>query len=172
MSAVQAKTARALRVDANRLAEELQALPRSSTRQLREHWQKLIGSPPPGKLSRDLMMRVIADQLQEAAYGGLPSAAKRRLAALARGAEKGAEASASTPMVRLKPGTKLVRTWRGKTHTALVLEDGFEHAGKRYTSLTQIAGEVTGAHWSGPRFVGLATSQRLAFVGRTHDGSQ
>ena len=58
-------------------------------------------------------------------------------------------------MLRLKPGTKLVRAWRGKTHTVLVLDDGFEHQGKRYTSLAQIADEVTGAHWSGPRFFGL-----------------
>ncbi|HTI80805.1 MAG TPA: DUF2924 domain-containing protein [Acetobacteraceae bacterium] len=61
-------------------------------------------------------------------------------------------------MLRLKPGSKLVRAWRSKTHTVLVLEDGFEHQGRRYASLTQIAGAVTGAHWSGPRFFGLVTT--------------
>jgi Protein of unknown function (DUF2924) len=27
--------------------------------------------------------------------------------------------------------------------------------GRRYRSLTIVAGEITGAHWSGPRFFGL-----------------
>ena len=76
------------------------------------------------------------------------------------------------PVLRLKPGSKLVRAWRGTTHTVLVLEDGFEHQGKRYASLTQIAGEVTGAHWSGPRFFGLATSQQPACKGKSRNGSE
>ena len=104
-------------------------------------------------------MRVIADQLQEAALGGLPPAAKRKLAALTRNAESDAE-QAGYPMLRLKPGSKLMRAWRGKTHTVLVLDDGFEHHGKRYISLTQIANALTGTHWSGPRFFGLVTPQQ------------
>jgi hypothetical protein len=48
-----------------------------------------------------------------------------------------------------------VREWRGKTHTVVVTEDGFEHAGKTFPSLTKIAHAITGAHWSGPRFFGL-----------------
>lgn len=157
--------------DRGRLAEELQALPHRTARELREHWQTLIGSAPPSGLSRDLLMRVIADQLQEAALGGLSPAARRKLAALSRSAENDADASAGLPMLRLKPGSKLVRAWRGKTHTVMVLEDGFEHQGKRYASLSQIAGEVTGAHWSGPRFFGLATSQRAASSRTSRDGS-
>ena len=59
------------------------------------------------------------------------------------------------PPISLKPGTRLVREWRGVTHTVLVHADGFEWNGKRYRSLTVIAREITGAHWSGPRFFGL-----------------
>jgi len=36
-----------------------------------------------------------------------------------------------------------------------VTEDGFEYAGKTYSSLSKIAQTITGAHWSGPRFFGL-----------------
>jgi Protein of unknown function (DUF2924) len=143
------------RQDGGRLTEELQALPGRSTRELKQVWQTLLGTQPPSKLSRDLLIRVIADKLQETALGGLAPAVKRRLAALGCRSENGAETGLAHPMLRLKPGTKLVRAWRGKTHTVLVLENGFEHQGKRYTSLTQIADEVTGAHWSGPRFFGL-----------------
>ena len=58
----------------------------------------------------------------------------------------------------MKPGTKLVREWHGHAHTVNVLEDGFEYRGERYPSLTRIARRITGVHWSGPRFFGLAKS--------------
>jgi hypothetical protein len=55
----------------------------------------------------------------------------------------------------VKPGTRLVREWNGQTHTVLVHADGVEWRGKRYRSLSIVAREITGAHWSGPRFFGL-----------------
>ncbi|MEM8736942.1 MAG: DUF2924 domain-containing protein [Planctomycetota bacterium] len=47
----------------------------------------------------------------------------------------------------------MIRTWRGKTFEVEVLEPGkrFGFRGREYRSLTQIAQEITGAHWSGPR---------------------
>ena len=48
-----------------------------------------------------------------------------------------------------------MRQWRGRTHKVLVGEDGFEYEGQHYRSLTAIAEQITGAHWSGPRFFGL-----------------
>ena len=53
----------------------------------------------------------------------------------------------------LKTGATLVRRWRGHTHTVLARGDGFEYEGQRYRSLTVIAEQITGAHWSGPRFL-------------------
>ena len=63
----------------------------------------------------------------------------------------------------MMPGVRLVRNWRGKAHTVLVLENGFEYAGERYRSLTEIARRITGSHLSGPRFfgVGPAVTQQL-----------
>jgi hypothetical protein len=170
MRGPQERTARSMHDNRGRLAEELAALPGKTTRELMEAWQELIGTPPPARLSRDLLIRVIAYTLQEAALGGLPPSAKRKLAALTRSAEKGGDNTAD-PMLRLKPGAKLARVWRGKTHTVLVLQDGYEHRGKRYNSLTQIAHEVTGAHWSGPRFFGLAVSQRTTARSEPRNGS-
>src|SRR5689334_25413493 len=142
MSATPDQSTRPRRTDGGQLAEELRGLRQRTTRELRERWQTLIGTMPPGGLSRDLLMRVIADQRQEAALGGLPPAAKRKLAALTRNAESDAE-QAGSAMLRLKPGTKIMRAWRGTTHTVLVRDDGFEHHGKRYTSLTHVASALT-----------------------------
>src|SRR5262245_36958495 len=59
------------------------------------------------------------------------------------------------PDLSLRPGTRLVREWRGRTHTVVVTQAGFEYTGKAFPSLTKIAQAITGAHWSGPRFFGL-----------------
>lgn len=53
------------------------------------------------------------------------------------------------------PGTRLVRDWNGKTHVVDVIEEGFVFQAKVHKSLTAIARQITGAHWSGPRFFGL-----------------
>jgi len=37
-----------------------------------------------------------------------------------------------------------------------VLESGFEYAGQRHRTLSAVAQIITGTHWSGPRFFGLA----------------
>jgi hypothetical protein len=121
--------------------------------ELRAEWRRLFPSQPP-RLSLDLMQRAIAHRIQEIAFGGISKATGRRLASLASDLEKGA--SALGPVVpRLEPGARLVREWGGRSFTVVVTEDGFRFGDKIYRSLTQIAGEITGAHWSGPRFFGL-----------------
>jgi hypothetical protein len=78
------------------------------------------------------------------------------------------KALASVPL--LKPGTRLLREWGGKTHTVIVLDDGFEYESERHQSLTQIARRITGTHWSGPRFFGLrkAAAQSADPTGAKH----
>ena len=104
-------------------------------------------------LSRDLMIRALANELQECAHGGPSAALRRRLQTLARELARGT--SSFDPGIVPKTGTTLVRQWRGHTHAVLVREDGFEYEGQHYRSLTVIAERITGAHWSGPRFFGL-----------------
>lgn len=55
----------------------------------------------------------------------------------------------------LLPGARLIRDWNGKTHIVDVIEEGFVFQAKVHKSLTAIAHQITGAHWSGPRFFGL-----------------
>ena len=53
-----------------------------------------------------------------------------------------------------------MREWRGRTCQVLVLADGYRFEDKHYASLSQIACEVTGTKWSGPRFFGLRQRSR------------
>jgi hypothetical protein len=50
---------------------------------------------------------------------------------------------------------RLVREWNGRSHVVDVLEEGFAFEGRLHKSLTAIALQITGTHWSGPRFFGL-----------------
>lgn len=127
---------------------------------LRDEWRRLYRSAPPLHLSRDLLQRGIAHRMQEEALGGLSSAAQRQLAAVARSLAADGKQRPITPAVKLKPGTTLVRDWRGRTHTVIVQEKGFEHDGKHHASLTQIAQRITRAHWSGPRLFSVCVEQR------------
>lgn len=122
--------------------------------ELRAEWRRHHRMSPPMRLSRDLLLRGIAYKIQERAYGGLSKATRRKLATLANRSVDERGAVPVSP-IGLKPGTKLVRDWRGVTHSVLVQKGGFEWRGRTYTSLTPIAKEITGVHWSGPRFFGL-----------------
>ncbi len=59
---------------------------------------------------------------------------------------------------RIKPGSELVRTWKGKSYRVMVMADGFAHDGKTFASLSEIASEITGTRWNGPRFFGLRSA--------------
>lgn len=51
-------------------------------------------------------------------------------------------------------GLGILRVAKQRERPAIT-EDGFSFEDRSYGSLSEIAREVTGAHWSGPRFFGL-----------------
>ena len=136
------------------LSKRLTRLAELDTAGLRAEWRRLYRSHPPRHIRRDLLVLAIAWKLQEKVHGGLTSAQRRKLAGIAEELKKGGDLSAG-PAIRLKPGLRLVREWRGETHTVLVLEEGFEWNGECRRSLSAIAREITGTRWSGPLFFGL-----------------
>jgi hypothetical protein len=87
------------------------------------------------------------------------------LADLAGRLERDPETALSVPL-RIKPGTRLIRAWRGERHQVTVLENEFAYRGARYRSLSAIARTITGTRWSGPTFFGLKT--RRSGNGKTH----
>ena len=129
-------------------------LPRAD---LIERWQELYRCDPPKGLSTQLMIRSMAYEMQAKRFGGLKPATVRKLHKFAGASNDSAEQRRSV-MPRTPspdPGTRLVRDWNGVTHTVDVTDDGFAWRGENYGSLSEIAREITGARWSGPRFFGL-----------------
>jgi hypothetical protein len=140
------------------IAKALVRLSELTIFELRGEWQRLHRMPPPMRLSRDLLTRGITYKLQERAYGGLSTATARKLEQVAADPLSRAAAKPAPP-ISLKPGTLLVREWRGVTHMVLIRADGIEWRGQRYRSLSVVARKITGARWSGPRFFGLKRQQ-------------
>src|SRR6202048_2351394 len=136
------------------VAQTLARLSELTIFELRGEWRRLHRAPPPMRLSRDLLLRGITYKLQERPLGGLSKSIIRKLERLNLDSEA-SDSQKPAPPISLKAGTRLVREWRGVTYTVLVHAGGFEWNGRRYRSLTIVAREITGAHWSGPRFFGL-----------------
>ena len=114
-------------------------------------WRRTLRTAPPD-ISADLKRRAIAYRLQEKVSGRLPATVLRQLKALATAGPSGDRCA---PGCQPKPGTRFVREWNGQTLVVTKTEEGYEHAGRTYRSLSEIAREVTGTRWSGPRFFGL-----------------
>ena len=119
----------------SQVSDRLEVLAELSVADLRLEWRRLFRADPP-RLSRDIMMRAIAYRLQEIAHGGASKVTQRRLMTLTAEFETGGTiAPPSGP--KIKPGSRLVREWHGRTHAVCVTEDGFEFEGKLYRSLTK-----------------------------------
>ncbi len=142
------------------MAAELARLEALTSFELRGEWRRLHGMQPPKRLSRDLMLRGITYKLQERALGGLSKSVLRRISGAT--IERSPDTIRKSLRVTITPGTQLVREWNGQTHTVLVHTEGVEWRGKRYRSLSVVAREITGAHWSGPRFFGLKSSKEAS----------
>jgi Protein of unknown function (DUF2924) len=136
----------------NSTAELIRCLPTLPKERLLVLWKENFGKPA-GAIRAEVMIPVLAFRIQEKAYGGLDAEVTGRLHEIA-GSLTPKSRTHTEARRRFKPGTRLVREWKGKIHEVILTEDGYEHQGKRYKSLSPIACVITGTHWSGPAFFG------------------
>jgi hypothetical protein len=144
------------------LESEIAALPKMSIGQLQAKWRRDLKQAPPPHIRKQLLVPLLAYKLQEQAYGGLKPEIKRKLRELANGFSRNPKTAAKrlADPIRIKAGTRLIRQWEGQTHRVTVGDDGFEHNGQNYKSLSAIARLITGTRWSGPLFFGLKGHSR------------
>lgn len=135
--------------------KQIDELNQMSMDQLRKRWADLIGTDPgPGRLGRQYLMRRLAYRIQELAYGGLSSQARKQLEAVADGRARNVGPAKSRKTI-LAPGTRLLREWHGDRYEVIVEAEGFRYKGKVYRSLTAAARAITGQHTSGNLFFGI-----------------
>jgi hypothetical protein len=140
------------------LAAELRELGDLGTDDLRQRWAASYGTAPSPRISRELLIRAVAYRIQDEAQGGLGKSCRRQLARLAETLRDGGSIAVSQTQ-SFKPGTKLIREWKGKVHEVVIAGGTYIWAGQHYRSLSQIARAITGTRWSGPRFFGLEAGQ-------------
>ena len=136
-----------------RLDKDLAALATMSPALLRARWAA-TGSDSAPNVPISLVRRLLAQRLQEKRHGKLPLLVMRELER-AIADPRSEQLEEPRTAVILSPGTRLIREWNGKTIVVEVTDTGFVWKERNYRSLSEIAREVTGAHWSGPRFFGL-----------------
>ncbi len=137
------------------ILDQIAQLPTLSRQQLLDLWQKLHRKAAPDGIRRERMIPFLAYRMQENAYGGLSASTGSELRRIARSLEQPATSSSPVLRPRVKPGTRLLRQWRGEAHEVVVTSSGYEYRGATYTSLSEIARQITGTRWSGPAFFGL-----------------
>lgn len=130
---------------------DLEVLPKD---ELRRRWAESFKTAPPLRSSQEFLRRSLAHRIQEQALGGLAPCVRKRLAKLVGAFERDPGFSPA-PAPSFKPGTRLVREWKGEIHEVEILKVGFSWRGNRYGNLSKIAREITGTRWSGPLFFGL-----------------
>jgi len=131
--------------------QEILSLVKKTIPELRKVYSKYFESEAPPYYKKYLIDK-IAYRMQEIAYGKLSSEAERKLNNLANKVEQGKKISnEKLPIV----GTKLIREYNGKSHEVLVTDLGFTYEGQYFTSLSAIAGKITGMSYNGPMFFGM-----------------
>ena len=145
---------RASAIDREALAAEIERLSKLGIDDLRKRWSAMYGRAPFPAIGRSFLTRAIAYRLQERVYGGLNPSTRRLLARIAEETATGSSPK-KTRNRKAQSGTILIREWQGNAHRVTMLDDGVSFNGKHYRSLSEVAREITGSRWSGPRFFGL-----------------
>ena len=141
-------------LDRDALTAEIAGLSKASIKDLRERWKAMYGKAPSREIGRSFLTRAIAYHLQERAYGDLKPSTRRLLARVTE--ETASGSLPKKPQIRkAQSGTVLIREWQGNAHRVTMLDDGVSFNGKHYRSLSEVAREITGSRWLGPRFFGL-----------------
>jgi hypothetical protein len=163
-------------INAADIQKEIDALRRMTVNELRRRHVELFGEENHAG-NRQYLFRRIAWRLQALAEGDLTERARRRAQELARDADlrtrpareltmppAPADLKTVTGQVALSrddrlpmPGATLKRVFKGHEYQVTVLPNGFEYDGRAYRSLSAVAHAITGSHWNGYHFFGIAT---------------
>ena len=138
------------------LDAEIGDLTKQSLAQLRDTWKTRLRMDPPPIQSRDILLGLLAWQLQANAIGNLDIRTERRLAAISQNIDRDPEYEPQLSQT-LSPGVVLTREWKGVIYRVTVTEAGFRDADRDYRSLSEVARAITGTRWSGPGFLGSST---------------
>ncbi len=162
-------------VDHDDISRQIVELSAMTTGELAKRYHELHGQPVRTR-HRQYLIRKNAWRIQANAMGGLSERARRRAKEIANDADirvmaprslmcppqaeaGGTRAASYQPRdPRLpSPGSAIVRQYKGRTFRVLVLDEGFDYEGDRYSTLSAVAKHITGSHINGFRFFHLGS---------------
>lgn len=132
---------------------DVSSLDKMNIAELRRAWMRQLAEPLPPLRAPELLRRELAWRLEARIYGDIDARLRLRLDRHGKPSNQRSKQqvrTAATPA-----GTTLVREWDGIPYSVVVLKDGYLFEGETFRSLSQIARQITGVRWSGPRFFGL-----------------
>ena len=118
-------------------------------------WSEIMNSAAPRGMSQVWLHAFLAFEVQQRSGGGLTKADLDRLERISIGKVRVAAPN-------MNAGARFLREWNGVTHVVERAAAGYLWNGKSFTSLSAIAREITGAHWSGPRFFGVKKATEVS----------
>jgi len=131
----------------------LQINTKTSRKDLVQAWRTCFKTREPNKAGTRVLLTCLQVKTQRQGHIGDYNATEAKLLSRLKRHKSGVarlEQKASLPI-----GSELTRSYRGQTYLIKVTDEGFEWAGKPYSSLSRIAHEITGSRRSGPKFFGL-----------------
>lgn len=143
-----------------------------SAEELLKKYEELYDGEKAPSNNKIYLWRKLAFRIQELEYGGLSEEARNRVNELIEEYDpinnkalrpnhiiiesQSDLKPVSTRDKRLPiPGTIITKVYKGNTLQVKVLEKGFEYKNKLYKTLTALAKDITGCHWSGYDFFNL-----------------
>ncbi|MCW5775350.1 MAG: DUF2924 domain-containing protein [Phycisphaeraceae bacterium] len=166
---------------ADDVKRQIAALERMTVGQLQTRYAEVFGETARSG-NRQWLFRRVAWRVQALAEGDLSERARQQARELARDADirvrPPKDQGATPPPTEVRtvtgrlvvarderippPGSRLTKPYEGREHTVTVRADGFEYDGQVYRSLSAIAHAITGSHWNGLLFFGLAGAKASA----------
>jgi hypothetical protein len=132
-----------------------------SLKELRKRWTDAWNIEPHRWIGLSMLERSLAFKIREQDGYGLTPEQKQRLNKLVTAYKRNPNYF-DQGHTALKPGMQLIRNWQGEAHAVTVTANGFSYQNKEYSSLSNIANEITGSRWNGWLFFGLKNKKEAA----------
>lgn len=125
-----------------------------TTKELQTEWQKIFKISAPKGYTKSFLIKEIEWHYK---YGKLSGELQKRL-------DKLVEHYSETKSIDTKKvkkfevtiGTKFIREFKGEKYEVVAVDGGFIFNGKLYKTLSAVANVITGTHWNGKKFFGVA----------------
>ncbi len=123
-------------------------------RELHIKWQEIFKTPAPKGYTKLYLIKELAWYFK---YNKLPSKLQKQINNLVDDYEK----TKSVNIRKIKKfevtiGTKFIREFKGEKYEVTAVDGGFQFNDKLYKTLSAVANEITGTHWNGKNFFGVA----------------